>query len=198
MANTNPSVEAHRLQRLRSWLVSILIRICNRERLADGLTHGVFSAIAGVTAYLPTQVLGLHEGFWAAITAVGVVQSELGKTRISAHDQLTGAAIGGLTAVVVLTVTGQHVASYALAVIVAMTVCSLLDVATAARLAGITATVLLLVPHHGSVENMMMSRIAEVGWGVLVAIVVVWLAGWVRSRLPRRSRGEQPPPPTLG
>jgi uncharacterized membrane protein YccC len=154
--------------------------------------------VAGLIAYLPTQLLALHEGFWAAITAVGVVQSELGKTRISARDQLAGAAVGGTTAVVVLTLTGQHLASYALAVIVSMTLCALLNVPTAARLAGITATVLLLVPHQGSVETMMMSRVAEVGWGVLVAIGVVWCAGWVTSRLTRSRRGRHPPPPSLG
>jgi hypothetical protein len=35
---------------------------------------------------LPTKPLGLQEGFWGSITAIAVVQSELGATRNSARS----------------------------------------------------------------------------------------------------------------
>jgi hypothetical protein len=54
------------------------------------------------------------------------------------------------------------------------------------RLAGTTATIILLVPHVGSPWAMFESRIGEVGWGVSVAVVTVWLA----ARLPA-ARGAQ-------
>ena len=60
------------------------------------------------------------------------------------------------------------------------------DVIGTARLAGITATIILLVPHPGtSAQHMMLSRISEVSWGVTVAIAIVWLA----ARLTRRGTG---------
>jgi hypothetical protein len=51
----------------------------------------------------------------------------------------------------------------------------------ASRLAGITATIILLVPHSGTPGHMLVSRVGEVGWGVTVALGLVWL----RERLLR-------------
>ncbi|MFC7737377.1 hypothetical protein ACFQX4_16350 [Roseomonas sp. GCM10028921] len=56
---------------------------------------GTLSALAAVVAYLPTQELGLREGFWGAITALAVAQAELGAARSTGRDQLAGATIGG-------------------------------------------------------------------------------------------------------
>jgi hypothetical protein len=59
------------------------------HRAKDGLQHAVMSAAAAILAYLPPQILGLREGFGAAITAIGVVQTEFGATRTTARDQVT-------------------------------------------------------------------------------------------------------------
>jgi len=143
------------------------------------------STVAALAAYLPTQALGLREGFWAAITAIAVVQTEFGATRTTARDQFVGAAIGGVIGVAVVLATGQHIASYGLAAGLSVLCAWLLNVATAARLAGITATIILLVPHPGtSAERMMLSRVVEVGWGVAVAIAVVWLVERFDPRRP--------------
>lgn len=63
--------------------------------------------------------------------------------------------------------------------------------ASASRLAGVTATIILLVPHAGSPESTFVSRVAEVGWGVCVAVAIVWLAG----RLPAAHLLPSPKPP---
>jgi uncharacterized membrane protein YccC len=147
-----------------------------RSRLAGGAHYGIISALAGILAYVPTRALGLNEGFWSAITAIGVVQSEFRATKTTARDQFLGAALGGVVALVTLLLLGQHLLVYALAVLVAMITCSALNVASASRLAGVTATIILLVPHAGSPVTMFLSRVTEVGWGVLVAVSVVWLA----------------------
>lgn len=164
-----------------------------RERLIRGFMQGLISATAAIVAYIPTQALGLREGFWAAITAVAVVQRDAASARNSARDQFAGAAIGGGVGAVIVTLAGQHVISYALAVIVAMTLCWLLNIVTAGRLAGITATIILLVPHQGSAESMMLSRITEVGWGVTVAIAIVWLAHWIENRVGKTRKSDTEP-----
>lgn len=140
------------------------------------------SMTAALLAYLPTQALGLREGFWAAITAIAVVQTDPGAAQTTARDQFLGAAIGGLIGVAVILMTGQRLVSYALAVLLSMVTAWLLNAKTAARLSGITATIILIVPHQGTAQATMTSRILEVGWGVCVAVTVVWLA----SRLDRR------------
>jgi len=143
----------------------------------------VMSAVAAIVAYLPTQVLGLREGFWAAITAVAVAQTEFGATRSTARDQFTGAAIGGLIGLTAYLTLGPSLPTYAATVVLAILACWLVNVASACRLAGITATIILLVPHLGPVERMAGSRVLEVGWGVCVAIGTVWLVTRLNRRL---------------
>ena len=67
------------------------------------------SAAAALIAYLPARALGLQQSFWGAITAIAVVQTEFGATRTSARDQFTGAAIGGLIGVAIVSLIGQEV-----------------------------------------------------------------------------------------
>ena len=146
-----------------------------QARLAGGISQGMTSASAALLAYLPAKALGLQEGFWGAITAIAVVQTEFGATRSSGRDQFAGAAVGGLVGAMLVSWTGQSLAGYAIAVIISMSACWLLKISTAARLAGITSTIIALVPHHASIERMMLSRVAEVGWGVTIALGVVWI-----------------------
>jgi uncharacterized membrane protein YccC len=149
------------------------------------------SATAAMVAYLPTKPLGLQEGFWGSITAIAVVQSELAATRNSARDQFAGAAIGGLIGAAIVSLVGQSLPAYALAVVAAVAACWVFNVSSAARLAGSTATIIALVPHQGSVESMMVSRVAEVGWGVAVGIVVVWLVNRFVTRPSDRGKHDR-------
>ena len=167
--------DTSRIRWLRDQVARLHKRLPLRRRFAGGLAHGIMSSVAAIAAYLPTQLLGLQEGFWAAITAVAVAQTEFGATRTTARDQFTGAAIGGLIGLAAYLTLGPSVPTYALGVVLAILVCWLVNVASACRLAGITATISLLVPHLGPVERMAGSRVLEVGWGVSVAIVTVWL-----------------------
>jgi uncharacterized membrane protein YgaE (UPF0421/DUF939 family) len=160
-------------------LARLAERLPTRAKLTGGLAQGLMSATAAIIAYLPTKPLGLREGFWASITAIAVVQSELGATRSSARDQFAGAAIGGLFSAIIVTYEGQHLGPYALAVVLSMLTCWLFNISSAARLAGSTATIVMLVPHQGTAEWMMLSRIAEVAWGVTAGIAIVWIVNKV-------------------
>jgi uncharacterized membrane protein YccC len=74
-----------------------------------------------------------------------------------------------------------------------MLACWLLKISTAARLAGSTATIIMLVPHAGSAARMMLYRVAEVGWGVAVAIVVVWVVNWTEKKIGELRKPLSPP-----
>jgi uncharacterized membrane protein YgaE (UPF0421/DUF939 family) len=160
-----------------------------RDRVTGGLTQGLMSTAAALIAYLPTKPLGLQEGFWGSITAIAVVQAELGATQTSARDQFAGATIGGLISAVILSVAGQTLPGYGAGVTLSMLVCWLFNRSSAARLAGSTATIILLVPHKGSMAMMVFSRIAEVGWGVAVGVTVVWAVNRVEKALRGRPSG---------
>ncbi|MDF9794674.1 putative membrane protein YccC [Methylorubrum extorquens] len=175
--------DTSRIRWLRDQVTRLRKRLPLRRRFSGGLAHGVMSAVAAIVAYLPTQVLGLREGFWAAITAVAVAQTEFGATRSTARDQFSGAAIGGLIGLAAYLTLGPSLPTYAATVVLAILACWLVNVASACRLAGITATIILLVPHLGPVERMAGSRVLEVGWGVCVAIGTVWLMTRLNRRL---------------
>ncbi len=140
----------------------------------SGLTHGLLSALAALLAYLPTRAIGFEDGFWSAITAITVAQTEYRAMTSTARDQFIGAAVGGAVALACYFSIGQSLWSYALAVILSVLGPSLINVPSARRLAAVTTTIILLVPHTGSVKGMMMSRLSEVGWGIAVAAGVVW------------------------
>jgi uncharacterized membrane protein YccC len=155
-----------------------------RQRLVGGAAQGLMSAAAAILAYLPTKPLGLQEGFWGSITAIAVVQGQLSATQASARDQVAGAAIGSIVGAAVVVLAGpQHLAAYALAIVLCMAVCWLLNVPSAARLGGSTVTIIALVPHHSTIGWMMLSRVSEVGWGVAVGIATVWLVDKAREFL---------------
>jgi uncharacterized membrane protein YgaE (UPF0421/DUF939 family) len=168
-------------------LAGLAGRLPARAKIVGGVTQGLMSATAAIIAYLPTKPLGLREGFWASITAIAVVQSELGATQSSARDQFAGAAIGGLVSAVIVSVAGQQLVAYAVSIILSMLACWLFNVSSAARLAGSTATILMLVPHQGTAAWMMLSRIAEVGWGVAIGVLTVWAVNKIeRTRSAKR------------
>ncbi|HEY1892515.1 MAG TPA: FUSC family protein [Steroidobacteraceae bacterium] len=179
-----------RLRDLNGTVMSLRSALPLAHRLAAGAHHGAISACAAVLAFMPAHAIGLKESFWSAITAISVAQTEFRATRTTARDQFIGAAVGGLTGLCTFFALGQTLIVYALAVVLAMLACWAVNVASASRLAGITATIILLVPHVGSPEGMFLSRIVEVGWGVCVAVAIVWLAG----RLPAAHDNFQPRP----
>jgi len=159
------------------------------RRTVAGSHHGLLSACAALLAYLPTHALGLGQSFWSAIAAISVVQTEFRATESTARDQFLGAAIGGITGVGTSFAHHHGLFVYSLAVVLAMAICWVLNVGTASRLAGTTATIILLVPHLDTPGRMFLSRVTEVGWGVCSAIATVWFAArFPASRLLRFAR----------
>jgi uncharacterized membrane protein YgaE (UPF0421/DUF939 family) len=162
---------------LNASVVSLRSALPLLSRLAAGAHHGMISASAALLAFLPAHAIGLKESFWSAITAISVAQTEFRATQTTARDQFIGAAVGGLTGLCTFFALGQSIIVYALAVVLAMLACSVLNVSSASRLSGTTATIILLVPHVGSPASMFLARLSEVGWGICVAVTIVWVAG---------------------
>ena len=172
-----------RIGRLAEQLSRLQERLPFAHRFSRGLAHGVMSAVAALVAYLPTATLDLNEGFWAAITAVAVAQTEFGAAQSVARDQFAAAAIGGVIGLCIYLAAGPGLASYTAAVLLSILACWLVNVASAARLAGVTATIILLVPHVGTPQQMLASRVFEVGWGICAAIGTVWVVTRINRRL---------------
>jgi hypothetical protein len=89
-------------------------------------------------------------------------------TRATARDQFVGAALGGLGSCDPVYLGSARTGICPGSGRVRDDVLSAQDLGKAS--CGITATIILLVPHVGSPVRMVLSRVAEVGWGASVEI----------------------------
>jgi uncharacterized membrane protein YgaE (UPF0421/DUF939 family) len=180
--------ERAKVSELNSAVLALRSSLPVVRRMLAGAQHGAVSAIAAVLAYLPTQPLGLKEGFWASITAITVAQTEFHAAQSTARDQAIGALVGGTVGVCVSTLADRSLAVYATAIAISMLICWGFNTASASRLAGSTVTIIVLVPHQGTAQQMFASRLAEVGWGICVAVAVVWVAGRLPGKFWHRAK----------
>jgi len=102
-----------------------------------------------VLAYLLAVWLRLPGGYWAAISAIVVMQSEVGATVTACRDRLGGTIIGSLIGWLTALVWHDSIAVFGLAVLVVMVLCAALSLQNAGRLAGVTVAIIVLIPHTG-------------------------------------------------
>nr|WKF61568.1 hypothetical protein HUO10_006099 [Paraburkholderia busanensis] len=149
------------------------------ERLIEGSLMAV-QAVAGASlAFAIGRALHTEQAFWAAITAIAVSQHSYIDTRNLSRDQFIGAMVGGLCGLVGALAGGGYFAAYAATVGVAIVVCWVLNVGSAARLGGITATIMLLVPGMGPPWDKALLRLGEVTLGTVCALLMAWVMGKV-------------------
>jgi uncharacterized membrane protein YccC len=157
-----------------------------RETLRAGASSGLKTAIAAWLSYVSAQAVGLHEGYWAAISAVVVLQGDLPSTRSSGRDRFVGTAIGGVIGWGGAALWHAHASIYALSVALAVLVCALCRIGTAGRLAAVTVSIIILIPHPPPLWKIALLRFSEVSWGILVALIVAYLAArysdWSQAR----------------
>ncbi len=139
-----------------------------RIRLAIQTTAAALLAYAGATYFV------LPQGYWAVMTAMLVVQSNIGASLGLAMDRLLatvlGAAVGG--GIVVL----FGIAPSLTPVLLGAAVLLLAYVATfraSLRLAPVTAAIVILAdPHYGSPLHSAANRVLEIGLGAAIAVAV--------------------------
>lgn len=142
-----------------------------RDRLLIGLAQALRAVLAASLGYFGALALGLQQGYWAAITAISVSQSNYVDVRNSSRDQFFGAMIGGLIGMAVATLGHGHYLNYVLAVMVGMLLCSACNLGAAGRLSGTTTTIIMLVPHNGSFWQFALFRLGEVTLGAIAALL---------------------------
>jgi uncharacterized membrane protein YgaE (UPF0421/DUF939 family) len=142
------------------------------------LQQGMRTAVAAALAYWLTGLFHLPGGYWAAISAIVVMQSEVGATLAASRDRfagtIMGAGVGWLTAIV----WRHHLLVFAVAVLVVMVLCSLLKYKNAGRLGGVTIAIIVLIPHTGPAWYVAIERFMEVSFGIVVSLLVA--GGWTR------------------
>lgn len=111
-------------------------------------------------------------GYWAAISAIVVMQSEVVATKAAARDRFAGTAIGAVIGWLAALVWHGHILVFALAVLAVMALCGVLRFQNAGRLAGVTVAIIVLIPHPGPVWHVAVERFLEVSFGIAISLAV--------------------------
>jgi uncharacterized membrane protein YccC len=152
-----------------------------RKRL---LIHAAKTALAATLCWWLALRLGLHDGYWGAISAIIVLQSNFGATITASRDRILGTIIGAVLGFT-FSLFGTLPWNYVAAVFIAIVVCGLLGFRSSSRLAGVTITIVMLV-QSSSHKAIALDRVLQVVLGIVVALIVTTAVFPDRARLALR------------
>ncbi|QNT78240.1 FUSC family protein [Entomobacter blattae] len=135
--------------------------------------QGVRIVFSVLMSQVIARSIGLHEPYWALMTAIVVTQIRISQTFSTALDQLVGTAIGAMAGILATTLTlygmlGKWEAFWLLLVPLA----GLSAIKPSMRLAGVTLAVVFLFPSVGSPFSRPMDRVMAILVGVMSSMVV--------------------------
>ena len=136
------------------------------------LKHAAKTGLAAVLAFYLARFLGLPESYWAAISAIIVMYSDLSRTVKASGYRLIGTAIGVSIGGAFAALFGPRLWSFGVAVMITVLACGLLGFAEAARLAGVAVAIVMLVSHPGRPWTAALHRFLEVTFGIVVAVLI--------------------------
>jgi uncharacterized membrane protein YgaE (UPF0421/DUF939 family) len=181
MQNPQENLFAY-LTSLQQSAIGALKSLPLKSRAAQGLLMALRAVCGAGLAYSIGRALHTEQAFWAAITAIAVTQHDYADTLSQSRDQFIGAVAGGICGFAAAMIGSENIAVYLVAVSVVIVACWCLKVSTAARLAAITTTIVLLVPAQGPLWGVPLFRFAEVTLGMLCALPVCWLFSHAERR----------------
>ena len=141
--------------------------------------HAVKTGIAGSLAMLLANLLHLPEAYWAAVSAVIVMQSEYDATLKAGFTRLAGTAIGALVVIPFAEVLPGNIAAFGAAVIITLLACAALKLEESQRLAAATVVLIMLIGHPDPPWLSAVHRFLEVSFGIVVSLLVtryIWPA----------------------
>ncbi len=146
----------------------------------DRLTfhHGLRTALAAALAYWLTELFHLPAGYWAAISAIVVMQSEVGATLAASRDRFAGTAIGCIVGWLTALVWHNSIVVFALGVLLVIMLCTALRFQNAGRLGGVAIAIIVLIPYTEPVWHIAIERFLEVSLGIVVSLAVA--LGWTK------------------
>jgi uncharacterized membrane protein YccC len=175
--NAEPEQPAARLSlepRQRARLLSM-----ERQRL---LVHAAKTALAAGLCWALAMRFGLHDGYWGSISAIIVLQSNMGATVNASRDRILGTLIGAALGFS-FSLFGALPWNFVLAVLAAVIICGLLGLRSSSRLAGVTIAIIMLVQKTSPRWELALDRVVEVVLGIVVALAVTTLVLPDRARL---------------
>ena len=152
----------------------------------SSIAHSARVAVAAVASVLVAHLFRLPESYWAAITALAIVQTILGASLPISAQWFAGTAVGAAVGARVGTYFPGNVLVFGMAAFVIGLFCAALGVERSLyRYASITLAIVMLVPRPSSEWVGAVHRFFEVSIGIAVGLAVTAL--WPeRSENPSR------------
>jgi uncharacterized membrane protein YccC len=143
--------------------------------------------LASLATFAVGRLLGLHQAYWAVLTAVIVTQASIGGSLKATRDRFLG-SLGGAAWGVAVSLCLPHTGVWGLTAALAVAIAPLAVITAinpAYRIAPVTAVILLLTPSGQTAGPLAsgFSRLLEIGLGSVVALVVALIV------LPERAHG---------
>jgi uncharacterized membrane protein YccC len=155
-------------------------------RQSGWLTHSVRTAIATSVSLVTARFSELPEPYWAAVTTIVVMQSNLGASWDISKRRIIGTAIGAAAGGLIASCFHTNAGILAAAILALGILCGTLRLDPSAyRFAGLTLVIVTLI-HRVNTPPFLIAfhRFAEVCIGILVALAfaAVWPAAEVTIR----------------
>ncbi len=144
--------------------------------------HALKTTLAAAIAWFIPQMLGLHDGYWAVITVIIVLQSYVGSTVTASRDRAVGTLIGAAFGFAFSLYPVQPW-NFLLALLASTLVCVFLGLKSSTRLAGVTVIIILAAQKSGPGLTFAVHRVIEVLLGIAVALAVSTLVFPDRARI---------------
>jgi uncharacterized membrane protein YgaE (UPF0421/DUF939 family) len=141
----------------------------------DSMIDSVRTTIAAVAAMLVARVLKLPEYYWAPISAIVIIQSTI-PPRTLGWQRFVGTALGAVVGAAIATFFQPTALVYGLGILFCGVLAWFMRIEGAYRFAGITLSIVLLIPHTSAPWIVGWHRFLEVSLGIAVALAVttVW------------------------
>jgi len=153
-----------------------------KSRAAQGTLMALRAVCAAGLAYGIGRKLHTQQTFWAVMTAIAVTQHDYADTLSQSCDQLIAAVAGGVIGLAAAWLWPADVTACLISIAIVIISCWCMKVSTAAHLAAITTTIVLLVPSQGPAWGIALVRCAEVSLGMACALPVSWIFGYIERR----------------
>ncbi len=127
---------------------------------------------ACAVSYAGAWAIGLHEGYWALITAVVVMQPAFADTLAASRNRVAGTVIGAAAGLLVLAAAQRGWPSFWLFWMALAPLAVLTAAWPGLRLSGVTLVVVVLLPAAGAPYARAFDRIFAILLGTLASIAV--------------------------
>ncbi len=150
-----------------------------------GLRHALRTAVAAVCTQLVVTALNLPQGYWAVVTAVIVMQANLGGSIKAAWTRLAGTAAGALFGALAAHIGGPSLPALGAAVLATLAFCTgVRPLRESSRVGAITVVIVILAGHPGVPAFVTgFDRFLEIAVGIVTALAVSALVWPSRARL---------------